>query len=239
MNTPIVAPSSSGTMPSISNTPIISSTSSISNSSGLLSSDSSSSILNESESFLRSPIFIGIMIIIGLAVVGINVFVYLGSTTDIIASKIVPSIETITGDLSWFVNKFTDYTEEGTKGLVDVAGDTIKTTASIPNRLVKGAVVSSQDKKNIGTTSAPSAGSTKTTEVSQNNLQNKINNSNVTSSQPSQPVPDENSYSTKSGGSGFCYIGEDNGTRSCISVADSSKCMSGDVYSTLEQCQNA
>ena len=52
MNTPIVAPSSSGTMPSISNTPIISSTSSISNSSGLLSSDSSSSILNESESFL-------------------------------------------------------------------------------------------------------------------------------------------------------------------------------------------
>jgi len=41
----------------------------------------------------------------------------------------------------------------------------------------------------------------------------------------------------KSSGPGYCYIGEDQGQRSCISVSESTKCMSGDVYANLDACQ--
>ena len=38
--------------------------------------------------------------------------------------------------------------------------------------------------------------------------------------------------------SGFCYIGEDRGFRSCIKVGESTKCMSGEIFPTREVCVN-
>lgn len=38
--------------------------------------------------------------------------------------------------------------------------------------------------------------------------------------------------------SGFCYIGEDRGFRSCIEVGESTKCMSGEIFPTREVCVN-
>ena len=37
---------------------------------------------------------------------------------------------------------------------------------------------------------------------------------------------------------GFCYIGEDQGFRSCISVGEGDVCMSQDIYPTMDQCIN-
>jgi hypothetical protein len=37
---------------------------------------------------------------------------------------------------------------------------------------------------------------------------------------------------------GFCYIGEDRGFRSCISVGEGDDCMSQDIYPTMDQCIN-
>lgn len=37
---------------------------------------------------------------------------------------------------------------------------------------------------------------------------------------------------------GFCYIGEDQGFRSCISVGEGDDCMSQDIYPTMSQCIN-
>jgi hypothetical protein len=37
---------------------------------------------------------------------------------------------------------------------------------------------------------------------------------------------------------GFCYIGEDRGFRSCISVGEADDCMSQDIYPTMSQCIN-
>lgn len=41
-----------------------------------------------------------------------------------------------------------------------------------------------------------------------------------------------------SGKAGFCYIGEENGIRSCVKVSDHDVCMSGKVYPSKEICNN-
>ena len=38
--------------------------------------------------------------------------------------------------------------------------------------------------------------------------------------------------------SGSCYIGTDKGFRNCVSVGEGDKCMSGDIFPTLEMCIN-
>lgn len=41
-----------------------------------------------------------------------------------------------------------------------------------------------------------------------------------------------------SGKAGFCYIGEENGIRSCVKVSEHDVCMSGKVYPSKEICNN-
>ena len=89
-----------------------------------------------------------------------------------------------------------------------------------------------------------------TTSSSRNNLEKKIDRSTVTSPSANQqqvpreidysgPEPNENnSKSTGSSSIGFCYIGEYDGTRSCASVNESSKCMSGDIFPSKDICVN-
>jgi hypothetical protein len=190
------------------------------------------------DSFLRSPLFIGVVVVIALAIVGVNVFAYLGEGTDLVAGGVMPFIERVTGDMSWFVNKFTNNTTTGTKGAVDVAGDTVKAGAAVPHEIVagnKGAVVSQQNKKKIDATSAASAGSTTPEQADpDNSMQTALDNAPTQTQQANQnPEPAD----TKSSGPGYCYIGEDQGYRSCISVSESTKCMSGDVYANLDACQ--
>jgi len=192
------------------------------------------------DSFLRSPIFIGVVTIIMLAVVGFNIFTYLGEGTNTVADGVMPFIERVTGDLSWFVNKFTDNTTTGTKGAVDVAGDTVKAGAAVPHEIVagnKGTVVSQQNKKKIDTTSAENAGSTLPEKNEpNNNMQTTLDSAQT---QQTGQTPEPVSAGTKSSGPGYCYIGEDQGQRSCISVSDSTNCMSGDVYANIDACQRA
>ena len=38
--------------------------------------------------------------------------------------------------------------------------------------------------------------------------------------------------------SGYCYVGEDRGFRTCIEVGESTKCMSGEIFPTREVCVN-
>jgi len=192
------------------------------------------------ESFLRSPIFIGVVAIIALAVVGFNVFSYLGEGTNVIAGEVMPFLERVTGDISAFVNKFTNNTTTGAKGAVDVAGETVKSGAAVPHDIVsgnKGTVVSQQNKKQINTTSAANAGSTQVENAdTENSMQTALNNA-PTQTQQTEETPAPVSADRKSSGPGYCYIGDDQGHRSCISVSESTKCMSGDVYANLDACQ--
>ena len=56
------------------------------------------------------------------------------------------------------------------------------------------------------------------------------------------PSPDEAGSITQankaSRKAGFCYIGEDRGFRSCISVGEGDTCMSGDIFPSMDKCIN-
>ena len=55
------------------------------------------------------------------------------------------------------------------------------------------------------------------------------------------PLPDDATSVTQAGGrskSGYCYIGEDRGFRSCIKVGENDQCMSGDIFPTMDICIN-
>lgn len=55
------------------------------------------------------------------------------------------------------------------------------------------------------------------------------------------PSPDDATSVMQSGGrskSGYCYIGEDRGFRSCIKVGENDQCMSGDIFPTMDICIN-
>lgn len=60
--------------------------------------------------------------------------------------------------------------------------------------------------------------------------------------QTQYPLPDDAGSMTQSSKgtrkAGFCYIGEDRGFRSCISVGEGDECMSGDIFPTRDTCIN-
>ena len=55
--------------------------------------------------------------------------------------------------------------------------------------------------------------------------------------QPPQP-DDATSRTQRTGKSGYCYIGEDRGFRSCVKVGEEDTCMSGDIFPTHAICVN-
>lgn len=66
-----------------------------------------------------------------------------------------------------------------------------------------------------------------------------MNEINKKRGNPSPDSVDSTIQSNKSlSKSGFCYIGEYKGIRSCINVGEGDKCMSGDIFPTKEICIN-
>ena len=53
-------------------------------------------------------------------------------------------------------------------------------------------------------------------------------------------VADESQSTIQTGGgkSGWCFIGEDRGFRSCVEIGANDQCMSGDIFPTMDICVN-
>lgn len=62
-------------------------------------------------------------------------------------------------------------------------------------------------------------------------------NHNLTPQTPLRP-DDSDSSIQNAGKRGFCYIGTEGNTRSCIRVGGNDLCMSGDIYPTIAVCMN-
>jgi hypothetical protein len=72
---------------------------------------------------------------------------------------------------------------------------------------------------------------------------NSLNKALNTSQQPQQETNNEYeaheaSSSVTTGKSGWCYIGEDRGFRTCSQVGVNDVCMSGDIFPSNELCIN-
>ena len=162
------------------------------------------------------------LIILILAILGFNLFTYLGVFTDATADVVAP-VANVVGKASGETIKQTALVSgEGSKGLVDVASGTVVTGVDILQQNVSD------------------------NDVRSTILRNKIDDNSKNDEiyyKPTNhfiPVADEAGSTTQSSHSksGFCYIGEDRGFRSCIEVNENDTCLSGQIFPTRAICIN-
>ena len=188
---------------------------------------------------------IWLFLIFILAFLGINIFSYLAKGTQTITDLFAPFTQYFGGVIgNTAINttkQIVNVSATGAKTGVDVAAGTVTTGLDIVQQTasnIKGKESSSSTQYN-DSISQP-------TQFKDNNLSNTIN----TNTQQQYSSPDDtptynsdDSYSSiqknkASGKSGFCYIGEDRGFRSCVEVGQNDSCMSGDIYPSMDICVN-
>jgi hypothetical protein len=173
-----------------------------------------------------------ILIILILAFLGFNIFVYLAKGTQTVADIFAPLTEKLFGTTVAVTGQAVDVSAEGAKAVVGGTAGAIQ-----------GGLTAVQDVTPNATT-APSAvkgqpiGQQQVDTIQQSSLNRALNTAQ--SQQPEQDYQaNEASSSVHSAGkSGWCFIGEDRGFRSCAQVGVNDTCMSGDIFPSQEICMN-
>ena len=172
-----------------------------------------------------------ILIILILAFLGFNIFVYLAKGTQTIADIVAPITEKIFGTTVAVTGQAIDVSAEGAKAVVgETAG------------IIQGGLNAVQD---ITPNGAPSTikgqpiNQQKVDIIQQSTLNKALNTAQSQQSGEQDYQANEATSSINTvGKSGWCYIGEDRGFRSCAQVGVNDVCMSGDIFPNNEICMN-
>jgi hypothetical protein len=171
-----------------------------------------------------------LLIILILAFLGFNIFVYLAKGTQGITNVFEPIFQKIFGTTAAVSGETIDVAAEGAKSVVSTTSGAVTTglsavqnvTPNVPNSNIK---------------TEPIQQTTQKPDSSANNSLNKaLNTSQQQTQQTTEYEPHEASSSVSK--SGWCYIGEDRGYRTCAEVGVNDQCMSGDIFPTQEICIN-
>ena len=188
------------------------------------------------------------LIVVILLFLGVNIFSYLGDFFQIVKEAIAPLLKNILESLGYVVTETTkdvaQLSAEGAKLGIDVAAGTVESGINV----IQGQLDIDQGSSSSSSSSFSSSSS------NTNNLQNNQGKSKAFDSisnslsaaladaeYSSEPMPDDATSSTQRSGpskSGYCYIGEDRGFRSCIQVKEGDTCMSGDIFPSQAICVN-
>ena len=208
--------------------------SNLSGNSGLASSTSSTGSTSFVDMIKNISLTNWLIIILIFAFLGFNIFVYLAKGTQDITKFFGPLIKMIVGLTAVITGDVVDVTAEGTKTVVDATAGTIDKGLSAVQNITPNT-------PNSNFKAPPSQPQQSQPDLMANNTLNKAINTSQ-SKQPSSTgyQADESSSNIQGGASksGWCYIGEDRGFRSCAQVGDTDKCMSGDIFPTQEVCVN-
>lgn len=173
-----------------------------------------------------------ILIIFILAFLGFNIFVYLAKGTEQLNTIFSPIINMFSGIFGTTVGQVVDVSAEGAKTVVN-------TSAGVVDAGLTGV---QQITPNNATSSVSSVPVTKNQPdlMSNNSLNKALNTSQSSQSPNNEYQADEASSSIQSGPpkSGWCYIGEDRGFRTCAEVGPNDKCISGDIFPSQDLCVN-
>ena len=185
-----------------------------------LSSDSSST---------TSLLVRATLILLLLALIGFNVFTYLDDITAWFSETFGAPFRSVARFLGYAAadtaHATVDVTAQGTKAAVDIAAGAATSGIDVLQQTI--------DQK----------GQDQTQDQEQRNNQDMSSNAGLqralshAKKQPPQP-DDATSRTQRNGKSGYCYIGEDRGFRSCIKVGEEDTCMSGDIFPTHAICVN-
>ena len=174
-----------------------------------------------------------IIIFVILAFLGFNIFVYLGKGTQTVASFVTPLIEKISGLVALVTGKTVDVAAEGTKQMVNITADTVDTGLSTVQDVIPDEAKGSVKSQPI-TETVPQLN-----QQQNDSLTTALDASKPEKQQPSDYEGVEAPSTVHSGGkSGWCYVGEDRGFRTCSEVGVNDTCMSGDIFPSNELCIN-
>jgi hypothetical protein len=216
----------------------------------MTSSSTSGSLLDGLKSI---SITTWLIIILIFAFLGFNVFVYLAQGTQDIINLLGPLFKKILGIFGLVTKEVIDVTAEGTRAIVDATAKVVdKTTFAIQNAVDKPfeeAIAKKKAEAQGQATSNTASSSAKPSQIQQppmdvmqaNALNKALNTAASASTTNSQEYEaDDSTSSIQQGGakSGWCYIGEDRGFRTCAEVGVNDACMSGDIFPSHEICIN-
>jgi hypothetical protein len=184
-----------------------------------------------------------IIIVLLLSILGLNIFVYLAKGTDYLTDITGPIVK-------YFASIFTYVFGDVTKQIVTTSAIGTTGAVDITSGAIKSGVQTSTTAVNTGITNVQQA--TGTTDVNKPSQQiQQAKNTQLSNSLNNYPIENTNQYSFESddatssiqaskssGKSGWCFIGEDRGFRSCIQVGENDTCMSGNIFPTNEICVN-
>jgi hypothetical protein len=173
-----------------------------------------------------------LLIILILTFLGFNIFVYLAKGTEALNNIFGPIINFFSSFFGKVTGQVIDVSAEGGKAVVNTGAGAIDTGLTAIQSITP----------NKANSSVPSVPVTQNQpDVMSNNTLNKALNTSQNKQQPNNDYQaDEASSSIQSGPpkSGWCYIGEDRGFRTCAQVGVNDKCMSGDIFPSQEICVN-
>lgn len=171
------------------------------------------------------------LILVVLLFLGFNIFSYLGDLLDYLKEFFAPLLKGIMESLGYTVaettKSVTKITADGAKVGIDVAAGTVESGVNV----LQGQL-DMEDDKSLSTSNKKQNPST---------TDNTLTTALSDAEKNSVPLPDDATSSTqrvKPGKSGYCYIGEDRGFRSCVPVRADDVCMSGDIFPSKDICVN-
>jgi hypothetical protein len=165
-----------------------------------------------------------IIIILILAFLGFNIFVYLAKGTQEISDFFGPIMQKLFGTTVGVASQTVDVAAEGTKAVVGGTAAAVTTGLSAVQDITPNNAKSSIKSEPV---------SQKQINQYDNNTLNKALNSSKQQQGGSQDYEPHEAES-----SGWCYIGEERGYRSCAQVGVDDICMSGNIFPSQELCMN-
>ena len=180
-------------------------------------------------------VLLGVLI---LALIGFNVFTYLDDIMAWLGNTFGAPFRFVARALGYSVadtaQTTVNVTAQGTKAAVDIAAGAATSGIGVLQQTLESGSGGSDD--NSGNSQPPKK-QARQPPVKQDDdtaLETALSHAKK---QPPRP-DDATSRTQRTGKSGYCYIGEDRGFRSCVKVGEQDTCMSGDIFPTQAICIN-
>jgi hypothetical protein len=216
-----------------------------SNSNSIYSSTSTSGISGFFTGIENINITTWLIIIFILAFLGFNIFVYLAKGTQDITSFFQPLVNQIFKIIASITGQTVNVSAEGAKTVVSGTANTINTgLSSVQNIAAPNSVTPNSTTTNSTTTNSNLKGqpiNQKQIDIMQQTSLNRALNASQSQQQQQQQQDYQANEATSSvhgGKSGWCYVGEERGYRTCAQVGVNDTCMSGDIFPSQEICVN-
>jgi hypothetical protein len=213
---------------------------------------------NQPKTSIVKSIFFWIFIILLLAFLGFNIFKYLAQGTDIVTALLSPIayvIAMVSGDTAKTTLQHTSQgaqtiaTESSNflqillKFITDIFNNSINFIATtstsginyLQSTIKQDKITSTKENENQNQDEDEGEeGDLKNERKIENRVQDVSNSIKNLIVKKEDKVPEPSSSEQH----GYCYVGKENNIRHCAKVSSKSKCMSGDIFPTMDICIN-